>query len=219
MPLFRNAIIGGSLFRIGIGAFPFLMPLMLQLDLRPDARSSAGSSPSSAAFGAISSKFVAERLYATLRLPARADDRRASAPACCSPSTAPSRPTRRRSSSMLVAARHRRSCASFFFTGVNALGFADVDEHEASQATAINAVSQQLSIALGVAVAGGVLELSSSLHRRRARPRRFPLSPGSSSPASRCSAPSPSCACRPTPAATSPATRSNPYQSLWTRQL
>ena len=50
-----------------------------------------------------------------------------------------------------------------FFTGANALGFADIDEHEASQATAITAVSQQLSIALGVAVAGGVLELSSSL--------------------------------------------------------
>lgn len=55
-------------------------------------------------------------------------------------------------------------CRSFFFTGVNALVFADVDEKQASQATAINAVSQQLSIAGGVAVAGGVLELSSNLH-------------------------------------------------------
>jgi MFS family permease len=52
---------------------------------------------------------------------------------------------------------------SIFFTGVNALGFADIDEHEASQATAITAVSQQLAIALGVAVAGGVLEVSSRL--------------------------------------------------------
>ena len=53
---------------------------------------------------------------------------------------------------------------SFFFTGVNALVFADVDEAHASQATAINAVSQQLSIAAGVAVAGGVLEVTSNLH-------------------------------------------------------
>ena len=52
---------------------------------------------------------------------------------------------------------------SIFFTGVNALGFADIDEKETSQATAITAVSQQISIALGVAVAGGTLEFASNL--------------------------------------------------------
>ena len=30
-PVFRTAVIGGSLFRIGIGAMPFLLPLMFQL--------------------------------------------------------------------------------------------------------------------------------------------------------------------------------------------
>jgi MFS family permease len=53
---------------------------------------------------------------------------------------------------------------SFFFTGVNALVFADVNEEQASQATAINAVSQQLSVAGGVAVAGGALEVFSNMH-------------------------------------------------------
>jgi fucose permease len=53
---------------------------------------------------------------------------------------------------------------SMFFTGINALGFADVDEHEAAQAAAISTVSQQLSVAFGVAVAGGVLELSSQMN-------------------------------------------------------
>jgi predicted MFS family arabinose efflux permease len=53
---------------------------------------------------------------------------------------------------------------SFFFTGVNALVFADVDDRHASQATSINAVSQQLSVASGVAVGGGTLEVVSHLH-------------------------------------------------------
>ena len=51
-----------------------------------------------------------------------------------------------------------------FFTGVNALVFADVTAEDTSQATAITAVSQQISIALGVAVGGGILEVSTSIH-------------------------------------------------------
>jgi hypothetical protein len=47
-----------------------------------------------------------------------------------------------------------------FFTSANALVFATLDDKQASQATAISATTQQVSIALGVAVAGGVLELS-----------------------------------------------------------
>jgi hypothetical protein len=53
---------------------------------------------------------------------------------------------------------------SFCFTGLNALQFADVDDRHASQATSLNAVSQQLSVASGVAVAGGALEVLSHLH-------------------------------------------------------
>ena len=56
---------------------------------------------------------------------------------------------------MLLAAGFVRS---LFFTSVNALVFADIDDKDASQATAIGAVSQQISVALGVAVGGGVLE-------------------------------------------------------------
>src|SRR5690606_27809193 len=49
---------------------------------------------------------------------------------------------------------------SIFFTGSNALGYADISDEEASQATAIVAVSQQLSVAFGVAVAGAVIEIT-----------------------------------------------------------
>src|SRR5690606_3836266 len=49
---------------------------------------------------------------------------------------------------------------SFFFTGLHVLRYADVSEAEASQATSIAAVMQQVAVALGIAVAGGLLEIS-----------------------------------------------------------
>ncbi len=48
---------------------------------------------------------------------------------------------------------------SFFFTSVNALAFADIDDRDASKATAMTSVLQQMSLAMGVAVAGTILEL------------------------------------------------------------
>ena len=56
---------------------------------------------------------------------------------------------------VLVAAGFARS---LYFTANNALVFAEIDDRQASQATAIAAVSQQVSIALGVAIAGLFLE-------------------------------------------------------------
>jgi MFS family permease len=49
---------------------------------------------------------------------------------------------------------------SFFFTGVNALAFADIEDRQASQATSMSSVMQQISLALGVAVAAAILETS-----------------------------------------------------------
>jgi hypothetical protein len=48
------------------------------------------------------------------------------------------------------------------FTGINAMVFADIEEADSSQATAINSVAQQISRALGVAIAGGILDLLAS---------------------------------------------------------
>lgn len=161
LPLFRNAIIGGSLFRIGIGAFPFLMPLMLQLTFGLTPFES-GLTTFIAAIGAILSKFGAERLYATFGFPRTL---MITALLGCTFLAAngfftPAVPHWLLMASLLFGGLTR----SFFFTGVNALVFADVDEAEASQATAINAVSQQLSVAAGVAVAGGALEIASNMH-------------------------------------------------------
>ena len=160
LPLFRNAIIGGSLFRVGIGAFPFLMPLMLQLTFGLTPFES-GLTTFVAAIGAIMSKFGAERLYAawgfprTLAIMSVLGCSFLALNALFNPGT----PHWLIMASLFFGGLTR----SFFFTGVNALVFADVDEKQASQATAINSVSQQLSVASGVAVAGGTLEIATRL--------------------------------------------------------
>ena len=117
------------------------------------------------AVGAITSKFVAERLFAAVGFPRvlLASAVIGSAFLAVNGWFFPDTPQLYLYLALLAGGLVR----SIFFTGVNALGYADIDEHEASQATAITAVSQQLSIAFGVALAGGVLELSSSLNGTR----------------------------------------------------
>ena len=50
-------------------------------------------------------------------------------------------------------------------TGVNTFGYADISEADASQATSISAVAQQISVALGVALAGGILEAATVIQK------------------------------------------------------
>lgn len=158
--LFRSAIVGSSLFRIGVGATPFLLPLMLQLSFGLTPFES-GLITFIGALGAITSKFIAERVFAAGGFPRVLMT--ASVLGCVllgiNGTFTPDTPPVFIYLVLLVTGLMR----SMFFTGVNALGFADIDDSEASQASAITAVSQQLSIALGVAVAGGVLELSSHI--------------------------------------------------------
>lgn len=157
---FRSSITGGSLFRIGIGAVPFLLPLMLQLGFGLSPFQS-GAITFVSAIGAILSKFLAQRLYARFGFPRALGfasilgglligaqglfTAETSVPLIMSV--------------LLIGGVLR----SVFFTGSNALGYADISDEEASQATAIVAVAQQVSVATGVAVAGAILELTSPL--------------------------------------------------------
>lgn len=159
--LFRASILGGSFFRIGVGAVPFLLPLMLQLGFGLNPFQS-GAITFVSAIGAIMSKFIAERVFARLGFPrilgfaALFGGLLIAAQGLFSIDT----PIPVMMAVLLAGGVLR----SVFFTGTNALGYADVSDEEASQATAIVAVCQQLSIAFGVAVAGGILEVSTRMH-------------------------------------------------------
>src|SRR5256712_12671470 len=65
IPTYAMATIGGFLFRMGLGALPFLLPLMLQVGLGLDALSSGLLTFASAA-GAMTMKMTAVRIIRTL---------------------------------------------------------------------------------------------------------------------------------------------------------
>ena len=58
---FRSSVVGGGLFRIGVGAIPFLLPLLLQVGFGLNAFQT-GLLTFASAIGAISMKLVAQRL-------------------------------------------------------------------------------------------------------------------------------------------------------------
>jgi EmrB/QacA subfamily drug resistance transporter len=158
--LFRTSIFAGSFFRIGMGAVPFLLPLMLQLGFGLNPFQS-GAITFVSAFGAILSKFVAERIYARFGFPRMltfagvTGGILTAAHGWFDVTT----PVPLIMGILLISGVLR----AIFFTGCNAIGYADIDDEEASQGTAIVAVGQQLSIAFGVAIAGAVLELSTNM--------------------------------------------------------
>ena len=160
-PLFRAAILGGSLFRVGIGAIPFLLPLMLQLGFGMTAFES-GLVTFIAAVGALGAKFLAAPVLQAVGF------RRVLAvgvllSAALTASYGLFTPTTP-AAAMMALLFLGGVLRSVTFTGVNALAFSDVEDADAGQATAINAVAQQVSLATGVAVGGAVLELAARLH-------------------------------------------------------
>jgi EmrB/QacA subfamily drug resistance transporter len=160
-PLFRSAIAAGSICRIGVGAVPFLLPLMLQIGFGLNPLQS-GAITFISAIGAIMSKIFAERFFARFGFP-RALGFSATTGGLLIASYGffqPETPVPLIMAVLLASGLMR----SLFFTGSNAFGYADIDDNDASQGTAITSVAQQLSIAFGVAIAGAVLEIS---HRIR----------------------------------------------------
>lgn len=153
--VFRAAIAGGSIFRIGAGATPFLLPLLFQLGFGLTPFQS-GMLTFASALGALAMKFLAPFTLRTggfrnvLLGAAALSSCFIAANALFTPETPHGVII-----AVLIGAGFLRS---LFFTSANALVFADIDDKEASQATAIAAASQQITVAIGVAVGGGILE-------------------------------------------------------------
>ncbi len=154
-PVFRTAIVGGSIYRVGAGATPFLLPLLFQLGFGLTPFQS-GMLTFASAFGAMAMKFFAPYTlrvggFRTVLIGA------AALSACFIMANALFTPQTPHGAiiAVLIGAGFLRS---LFFTSANALVFAEIDEKDASQATAIAAASQQITVAIGVAVGGGILE-------------------------------------------------------------
>jgi EmrB/QacA subfamily drug resistance transporter len=152
---FRIAMVGGLLFRLAVGALPFLLPLMLQLGFGMNAFES-GSLTFAAAVGAVTMKLTAApilRRFGFKRVLCVNAVISSALLAACAWFTVQT-PHAMIFMVLLVGGFFR----SLQFTSLNALSYADVDAEQMSRATSFVAVVQQLSLSGGVAVAALLLD-------------------------------------------------------------
>jgi len=154
-PVLKAAIIGNALFRIGSGSVPFLLPLMFQVGFGLSPFQS-GMLTFVSAFGAIGMKFLAQRTlrFAGFRSVLVVTTIMSAVLIGFHGFFAPDTPY----AVILVVLVASGLMRSLFFTSANTLVFAEIDHRDASQTTALSAVTQQISVAIGVATAGLLLE-------------------------------------------------------------
>jgi EmrB/QacA subfamily drug resistance transporter len=157
LPTFRASIFGGFLFRLGIGALPFLLPLLLQIGFHLTPFQS-GLITFTTALGSMFMKAAVANVlhrfgYRNVLL-----------------------------YNALISSAFLAACASFVqgmpfaamiaillsggffrslqFTAINTLAYAEIEPAKMSRATAMVAAAQQLSLSTGVAVGARVVELT-----------------------------------------------------------
>jgi EmrB/QacA subfamily drug resistance transporter len=157
IPSLRASVVGGFVYRSGIGAMPFLLPLLFQLGFHMSAFQS-GLITLCNVIGAMGMKTI---IPIILR---RIGFRRAL------------------TVNALISTTLVASCATFMpgvsfvwivavltlggffrslqFTSINTIAYADVDHRLMSRATSLIAVAQQLSIATGVAVGALAVDMT-----------------------------------------------------------
>ena len=152
---FRANIIGGFFFRIGIGATPFLLPLMLQEGFGLSAFNS-GVLTFAAGIGAISMKMLAAPILRrfgfrrVLVINAVISTLFLAAPAAFTAQT----PWGVIMTVLLVGGFFR----SLQFTAINSVAYADIDQRRMSRATGFISVAQQLSLSVGVSIGALAVE-------------------------------------------------------------
>jgi MFS family permease len=159
----RASIVGGFLFRLGIGALPFLLPLLMQVGFGLSPFRS-GLVTFSSAVGAMGMKTLAARIIRTFGF------------------------RNMMTINAVVSAVFLGACALFTvttplllifiilvvggffrslqFTAINTVAYAEVDAAQMSRATTLVSVNQQLAISAGVAV--GAFSVESTMLLRHA---------------------------------------------------
>lgn len=158
LPTFRIGVLGGSLFRIGIGATPFLLPLMLQLGFGLNPLQSGLITFTSAA-GAMFMKTLAGRILHRwgFRKVMITNAMIASILLCCFGLFRADTPYPLIIGVLLVSGCFR----SLQFTSLNAIVYAEVEPARMAQASSLAAVAQQVSLAMGIAIGGYALSVAS----------------------------------------------------------
>ncbi len=161
IPTFRAGVIGASFFRIGVGAVPFLLPLMLQLSFGLSPFQS-GTITFAASAGAILMKATAAPIIRrfgfrnVLIVNALISSAFLAATGFFTAATAHAVII-----ATLLAGGFFRSLE---FTAINALSYADIQQHDMSRATSFASVAQQVSLSLGVAFGALILQGARGFH-------------------------------------------------------
>jgi EmrB/QacA subfamily drug resistance transporter len=163
LPTYRAGVLGGGLFRLGTGATPFLLPLMLQLGFGLSPVQSGGLTFVSAV-GAMFMKTMAARVLHRFgfRRVLVANGVIASLMLCGFGLFRPETPHVFVIAALLVSGCFR----SLQFTSLNAISYAEVDSPRMGQATSLAGMMQQLSLSLGVAIGGYLLEIVGAVAQR-----------------------------------------------------
>ncbi|NVN88645.1 MAG: DHA2 family efflux MFS transporter permease subunit [Rhodopseudomonas sp.] len=161
----RASIIGGFLFRLGIGALPFLLPLLMQIGFGLTPFQSGLVTFASAA-GAMGMKTLAARIIRTfgfrniMTVNALVSSVFLAACALFTPAT----PLLLIMIILVVGGFFR----SLQFTAINTVAFAEVEQAQISRATTLVSVNQQLAISAGVAIGAFSVETTMALHHSAA---------------------------------------------------
>jgi len=157
LPTFRASIFGGFLFRLGIGALPFLLPLLLQIGFHLTPFQSGlitfttalGSMFMKAAVASVLHRFGYRNVLIYNALISSAF-----LTACAS--FVQGMPFAGMITILLSGGFFR----SLQFTAINTIAYAEIEPAKMSRATAMVAAAQQLSLSTGVAVGALVVELT-----------------------------------------------------------
>jgi EmrB/QacA subfamily drug resistance transporter len=157
IPTMRAAVVGGFVYRSGIGAMPFLLPLLLQLGFGLTPFQS-GLITLSNVVGAMGMKtivpIILRRFGFKQALTVNALISAALVAACAT--FTPGVPFAWIIAVLVVGGFSR----SLEFTSINTIAYADLDNRIMSRATSLVAVGQQVSISAGVAVGALAVELT-----------------------------------------------------------
>ncbi|GLU30916.1 MFS transporter [Trinickia caryophylli] len=161
IPTFRASVLGGSLFRIGLGAVPFLLPLALQEGLGMSAFQS-GLITCASAFGSmfmrsltsyVLRKFgfrtvlIYNAVFAGIAIAAYG-------------TFTPQTPVWL----IWVIVLFGGFFPALQFTSLNSMIYADIAGTDVGRATSLGSVVQQMSLGLGVTVGGIVLQIARAAH-------------------------------------------------------
>jgi len=155
LPTLRASIIGGFMFRLGIGALPFLLPLLMQVGFGLSPFKS-GLVTFASAVGAMGMKTLAARIIRTFGfrnlMTVNAVGSSIFLAACAFFTVTTPLPL---IMIILVVGGFFRSLQ---FTAINTVAYAEVEPSQMSRATTLVSVNQQLAISAGVAVGAASVE-------------------------------------------------------------